>query len=88
MQQNFPVEWTKMDSPDEQTILGRPEGGVVSFCCGSARSIGFDARHEPDPNRPDNTAHANVYFDGSRGEQKRAAKKLATQCRVEHLPTF
>lgn len=29
--------------------LGMPDGGMVSFNCGEARDLGFDARHEPSP---------------------------------------
>ncbi|HEY4761957.1 MAG TPA: hypothetical protein VIH42_15375 [Thermoguttaceae bacterium] len=69
-------------------ILGKPQGGIVSFNCGNARTLGFDARHEPDPNYPDNKAHANVYYDGSNNSRKRAARLLADQCQTVHEPRF
>lgn len=69
-------------------ILKRPQGGIISFQCDKARSLGFDARQESDPNHPDNTAHANVYYDGSNNSRKRAAKRLAEQCQTVHEPNF
>jgi hypothetical protein len=71
-----------------QEVLRRPQGGIVSFNCGEARSLGFDARHEPDPDYPENNAHANVYYDGSDSSRKRTAKKLAERCRTRHRPSF
>jgi hypothetical protein len=69
-------------------VLHCPRGGIVSFNCGAARSLGFDARKEPDPDYPDNEAHANVYYYGSRSSRKRAAKKLADRCDTKHRPSF
>ncbi len=69
-------------------VLHCPEGGIVLFNCGEARSIGFDARHELDPKYPDNKAHANVYYDGSSSHRKRAAKALAEKCLTVHRPRF
>ena len=69
-------------------VLHRPQGGIVSFNCGAARSFGFDARHEPDPDFPDNEAHANVYYAGSKRSRKRTAKKLAERCEIKHKPSF
>ena len=69
-------------------VLHSPNGGIVSFHCGKARSLGFDARHERDPDFPDNAAHANVYYDGSGRSRKLAAKKLAEQCVTVHRPNF
>jgi hypothetical protein len=69
-------------------ILSSPQGGIVSFYCGKARSLGFDACQEPDLKNPDNTAHANVYYDGSNNSRKRAAKRLAEQCQTVHKPRF
>jgi hypothetical protein len=71
-----------------QEVLQRPEGGIVSFNCGMARSHGYDARHEQNPQYSENRAHANVYFDGSKSSRKRAAKKLAECCNVAHRPSF
>lgn len=69
-------------------ILNSPQGGIVSFQCGEARSLGFDACREPDPNYPDNIAHSNVYYDGSNSSRKRAARRLAEQCKIMHKPKF
>ena len=71
-----------------EKVLQNSQGGIVSFNCGRARALQYDARHELDPHYPDNTAHANVYFDGSNSDRKRAARKLADQCNLVHRPTF
>jgi len=71
-----------------EEVLHCPEGGIVSFNCGKARAIGFDTLQEPDPAWPDNTAHANVYFDGPGSSRKRAARRLAEQCQTVHRPSF
>jgi hypothetical protein len=61
----------------------------VAFNCGDARDLGFDPRRKPDPNYPDNQAHANVYFDGSDSKRKTHAKKLAQNCcQVILKPSF
>jgi len=71
-------------------VLHCPRGGIVSFNSGAARSLGFDARQEPDPEYPDNKAHANVYYDGSDSSRKKRAKRLAQLClgRTVHPPSF
>lgn len=69
-------------------VLKCQDGGIVAFNCGQARSLGYDARHEPDPNFRDNKAHANVYFDGTNSTRKKAAKKLAMLCELVHRPSF
>jgi hypothetical protein len=68
--------------------LGHPDGGVVAFLCGTARGLGFDTRHEPDPLFPDNTAHAHVYYSGGTSSRKKNARKLADACRTIHPPSF
>jgi hypothetical protein len=70
--------------------MGRvPSGrGVVSFRCGIAREIGFDARDEPDPDAPDNPAHAHLYCDHSVSQRKKLARKLVVHCRTEIEPVF
>src|SRR5688572_19103663 len=59
---------------------------LVQFNCGLARLIEFYSHHEPDPQFPDNLAHAHVYFGQYEllGKKKRKAKarKLADLCRV------
>jgi hypothetical protein len=69
-------------------VLKSQAGGIVSFNCGEARSHRFDARDEPDPDHPENTAHANVYYDGSNSQRKRDAKRLAEDCTTVHKPNF
>src|SRR5205809_1123320 len=50
-------------STDVVSLAGSPDytlshlparSGLVEFNCGKAREIGFDARHEPDPEHPEN----------------------------------
>src|SRR5438874_1979110 len=84
------VSLTTLEKTVEQLIklLNKPKGGVVQFNCGIARGFGFDARMELDQNFPENTAHANVYHDGSGSRRKTDAKKLAESCRCVHEPTF
>lgn len=57
---------------------------LVVFNCGDARNIGFETRDELDPQHPDNTAHAHIYFLGYRDlstEQRKAkARELADLC--------
>jgi hypothetical protein len=69
-------------------VLESPRGGIVSFNCGRARELSFDARRELDEQFPDNTAHAHVYYDGGGSELKRHAKRLACECRTIHKPGF
>jgi hypothetical protein len=67
--------------------LGKPEGGMVSFHCGRARQLGFDARHEPENRYP---AHAHLYcghqVDPKR--RKKNAQRLARSCSIEIQPRF
>lgn len=67
-------------------VLNCPDGGIARFNCGEARKASFDAREEPDPAYPQNTAHANVYYVGTC--RKRDARRLAEQCVIEHEPRF
>jgi hypothetical protein len=69
-------------------VLMSPQGAVVSFNCGRARELGFDARRELDAHYPENTAHANVYSDGSTSDLKRSAKQLARGCQTVYAPAF
>jgi hypothetical protein len=71
-----------------ESVLHCPDGGIVSFNCGQARAVGFDARHELDPQYPDNMAHANVYYVGASNHRKRDAKALAEMCVIVHKPGF
>ncbi len=70
-------------------VLKSAKGGIVMFNCASAKGLGFDPRKEPDPNYPQNKAHANVYSDGSDSNRKTRAKKLAASyCQVVLEPSF
>ncbi len=71
-----------------EDVLHCPDGGIVSFNCGDARSIRFDARQELDPQYPDNKAHAHVYYDGTNSRRKRDAKAMAEMCVTVHRPRF
>ena len=68
--------------------LGKPDGGIVSFHCGRARELGFDARKEIDEQFPDNKAHAHVYYDGGRSSRKKSARRLAEECVTILTPSF
>jgi hypothetical protein len=68
--------------------LGKPDAGIVSFQCGRARELGFDARHEIDDRFPDNKAHAHVYYDGGRSSRKKKARRLAEECVTVLAPSF
>lgn len=75
----FSTDIARLTTP-EQTLSRWPTGsGIVAFNCGSARDIGFDARHEPEEG---NAAHANVYSDFPTKERKRRARQLAELCTV------
>lgn len=80
---------TTMDRCRQQLIevLHAPDGGMVSFNCGSARQLGFDARHEHEAG---NRAHAHLYCDEqmSAKQRKRNAQRLARLCVVEIQPQF
>lgn len=70
-------------------VLNSHQGGIVSFNCGNARTLGFDARRELDVNYPENVAHANVYYNGTNSSRKKRAKKLATEyCQTVLEPSF
>lgn len=68
--------------------LKKPDGGIVSFACGRARQLGFDARHERDEGFPDNEAHAHVYYDDSKASRKKNARRLAGECLIVLAPSF
>ena len=72
-----------------EEVLHSPQGAIVAFNCGDARTLGFDTRRELDPHHPQNTAHAHVYYDGSNSSRKTRAKKLVTNhCRTVREPCF
>jgi hypothetical protein len=67
--------------------LGKPNGGMVSYNCGQARELGFDARHEPEHG---NQAHAHLYSDlgVSNKRRKKNAVRLARLCSIVIQPQF
>src|SRR5208337_1024367 len=67
--------------------LSRPNGGMVSFNCGLARQLGFDARHEPEK---DNPAHGHLHCDTAAKpkERKKNAQRLARLCAIVIQPRF
>ncbi len=69
-------------------VLKSPDGAIVSFSCGFARGLGFDARRELDEDFPKNKAHAHVYYHGNTGGLKRSAKRLAHKCQTVREPSF
>lgn len=81
---------TTVDETQRQLCddLNRPNGGIVSFGSGDARTLGFDARHEIDDTFPENEAHAHVYYDGGRSSRKKNARRLAHRARTIVKPTF
>ncbi len=70
----FSVDIESLSSVEK--TLGRwPSGsGVAAFPAGGARTLGFDARHEPEHG---NAAHANVYSDLGTSQRKKSARSLA-----------
>jgi hypothetical protein len=62
--------------------------GLIQFNSGAARGIGFNAHLEPDPEHPENHAHANVYSPPAAAHRKKAAQKLVKLCTVVVVPTF
>lgn len=61
-----------------------PDGwGFAEFLCGNAMALGYSAHLEPEHG---NDAHANVYFDGSAGRRKTAARALASKVSRLVLP--
>ena len=67
--------------------LNKPDGGMVSFNCGEARGLGFDARHEPEPENP---AHGHLYCELDLGvkQRKKKAQRLVRLCSVAIKPQF
>ena len=67
--------------------LDSADGGMVSFNCGEARRLGFDARHEPEQN---NKAHGHLYCSDthSSNQRKKNAQRLARSCDVVIQPRF
>ncbi len=70
------VDVSSLTSHQEVLARFRSGSGLVSFVCGIAREIGFDARKEDDPEHPDNAAHAHLYCDLGNKQRKKAARRL------------
>jgi hypothetical protein len=69
----------------EDAVLGRfPAGcGMVQFNCGTARDLGFDARHEPEQGEQ---SHANIYCGHTGNKRKKQARALVEAATVTRLP--
>jgi hypothetical protein len=77
-QPDFSTDMASIARSPEYTLRRFPPGcGLVSFNYAEAKKIGFVARIEPDPDYPDNHAHANVYNSATSGNaRKKMAQKL------------
>jgi len=75
---DFSTDMVSVAKTPEYTLARFRKGsGLVIFKYGNAKVIGFIARIEPDPDHPDNTAHANVYNPpASLSKRKTLALKL------------
>ena len=62
--------------------LASPDGGMVSFNCGQARQLGFDARHEPEK---DNPAHAHLYCDATSRQKEPKKVRSGSRAYVESV---
>ena len=76
---DFSTDIASIAETASYTLCRFPTGcGLVSFNCGAARTIGFVARKEEDPDHPTNQAHANVYNPITSGSKRKTmAQKLA-----------
>jgi hypothetical protein len=72
-----------MRSEEELLQRFRPGSGIVRFHCGTARLLGFDARHEPEQG---DDAHANVYCNLKSSQRKRHARMLVESAQVTRVP--
>lgn len=89
-QPDFSTDIASLAKSAEYTLARFPPGcGLVSFNYGEAKTIGFIARQEADPEFPDNKAPANVYnAQPSGSKRKTMAQKLAQKCLVLRAPSF
>jgi hypothetical protein len=86
---SFSVDVASLAGGPEHTLGHLPAGsGLVAFNCGAARALGFDARLEPDPQHPENAAHANVYCSLPTSQRKKRAQQLVGLCQVIREPKF
>jgi hypothetical protein len=85
----FSVDIASIAGSPQFTLGHLPVGsGLVSFNCGTAKALGFIARHELDSAHRDNAAHANVYCSLPQKQRKKAAQKLAQTCVVLVEPSL
>lgn len=77
-QPDFSTDMKSVAVTPDYTLARFPSGcGLVSFNYGTAKGIAFIAREEPDPDHPDNLAHANVYNNLPTGNgRKKMAQRL------------
>jgi len=75
-------------SPDHTLAHLRTGSGIVQFNSGEAQGIGLIPRQEPDPDHPENHAHANVYNEGNSNQRKKRAQQLVKLCTVVISPSF
>jgi hypothetical protein len=86
---DFSVDVVSLAGSASYTLGHLPRGsGLVQFNCGAARALGANARLEPDPEQPDNLAHANVYTPESPSRRKATAQKLVALCTIVQEPAF
>jgi hypothetical protein len=83
----FSVDLASLAGSPEATLARfRPGTGLVVFPCRTAKELGCDVRLEPDPNHPENPAHAHVYVPAER--RKAVARKLVEASTVVRVPSF
>ena len=87
---DFSTDVVSLAGSPDHTLAHLPAGsGVAQFNAAAGRSLGFDARLEPDPESPTNHAHANVYCSLAKNQRKKAAQKLAQEhSRLVRIPNF
>jgi hypothetical protein len=73
-------------SPDTTLSRFRKGTGLVVFSCRTAKELGCEVRLEPDPNYPQNQAHAHVYMPSEK--RKTVARKLVEASTVVREPSF
>jgi hypothetical protein len=80
----FSVDRKILTTPRETVARFKEVLRLVEFNCGKAREIGFETRDELDPNKPDNKAHAHVYFleyhELGKNGRKKKARRLVALC--------
>ena len=86
---DFSVDVVALAGSPAYTLAHLPQGsGLVQFNCGAARDIGASALLEPDPEQPENKAHANVYTSPVTSKRKTIAQKLVSLCTLVQAPAF